>query len=141
MWKYFTSLACGVALGIVLDRIIQYIKNNQQLKYTKVLEDCFGEPMFTNTLSVSDVRDWSRAREDMLKTGHKIVVMRAIPDQLKELGKELNIGKGIDNYLIMAVVNEESKEIAESMLVKYERLDDGLNDQLNKGNGSMVIEG
>ena len=141
MWRWFTSLACGVALGIVIDRIILYFKSNQELKYSKVLEDCFGEPMYTNTFAISDVRDWSKAREEQLKEGHKIVVLKAVPELLKDIGKELEIGSGLDNYLVMALVNEENKEIVDSLLVKYEKLDTMLEEQLKKGDGSMVVEG
>ena len=141
MWKFATSFVCGIAIGIILDKIIQYLKLNQKIKYSKVLEECFGEPMYTNTLTISDISNWSKTREEQLKSGHKIVVMKAIPEQLKELGKELEIGKGLDNFLIMALVNEENKEIVESLLIKYENLDNILDEQLKKGNGSMIVEG
>ena len=141
MWKYASSLVCGIAIGVIIDRIIQCIKENQKLKYTKVLEDCFGEPMFTNSFGISDVRDWSKAREELLNANHKIVVMKALPSIIKDFVDGLEIGKGLDNYLIMAVVNEENKTISESMLIKYEKLDAMLEEQLNKGNGSMVVGG
>ena len=141
MWKYASSLVCGIAIGVIIDRIIQCIKENQKLKYTKVLEDCFGEPMFTNSFGISDVRDWSKAREELLNANHKIVVMKAIPEQINKFIKGIEIGRRLENYLIMAVVNETSKDIVESMLIKYEMLDNALEKQLDKGKGAMVIEG
>ena len=139
MWRWFASLACGVALGIVVDRIVLHFKSNQEMKYSKVLEKCFGDPMYTNTFAISDVRDWSKAREEQLKEGHKIVVLKAIPELLKELGKDLEIGNGLDDYLVMALVNEEKKEIVESLLVKCEQIDTLLEEQLKKGGGFMVV--
>ena len=67
--------------------------------------------------------------------------MKAIPEQINELIKGLNIGKGLENYLIMAVVNEANRDVIESMLIKYEMLDDALEKQLDQGKGAMVIEG
>lgn len=141
MWKYATSVVCGIAIGIIIDRIVQCIKANQKIKYSKVLEDCFGEPMFTNSFGISDVRDWSKAREELLNSNHKIVVMKALPDLIKEFVDGLEIGKGLENYLIMAVVSEENKDIVDSMLVKYEKLDDALESHLSKSNGTMVVGG
>ena len=141
MWKYTTSLVCGIVIGVVIDRVAQYIKINRQLKYSKVLEECFGEPMYTNTFTLSDVVNWSKAREEQIKSGNKIAVVKASPEKIKEFVNDLEIGKGVDNYLIIALVSENNKEIVESMLVKYEKLDKPLEEQLNKGNGSMVIEG
>lgn len=141
MWKYATSIVGGIVIGVVIEKIIQYIKFNQKVKYSKVLEDCFGEPMFTNSFGIADVRDWSEARQELLKTNHKIVVMKAIPEQINGLVKGLEIRKGLENYLIMAVVNEATRDVVESMLIKYEMLDDALEKQLDKGKGAMVIEG
>lgn len=141
MWRYFTSFACGIAIGIVVDKIVQYFKINKKARYSSVLEDCFGEPMFSNTFTVADVRDWSRAREEQLRNGNKIVVMKAIPKRIEELGKKLDIGNGVENYLIMAVVNESNKEIVESLLIKYENLEEKLENRLKDGDGAMIIEG
>ena len=33
MWKYASSLVCGIAIGVVIEKIIQYIKFNQKIKY------------------------------------------------------------------------------------------------------------
>ena len=141
MWKYATSLVCGIALGVIIDRIVQYIKSTQELKCSKVLEGCFGEPFYTNSFGVSDVQDWSKAREDLLKSGHQIIAVKAVPEQLSKLVEGLEIGKGIDNYLIMAVINETTKEMTESMLVKYEKLSEDLEQLLEKGNGFVIIKG
>ena len=139
MWKYVTTLACGVAIGVIIDKVVHYVQVNKKIKYSKVLEDCFGEPMYTNTVTASDIRDWCKAREDSLKTGEKIIVTKAIPEKLKEMGKEIEIGKGIDNYLVIALV--DNKEIKESLLIKYEKIEDSLSEALDKGNGTMVVGG
>ena len=138
--KHATSLVLGIGLGVIIDRIIQYIKTTQELKYSKVLEGCFGEPFYTNSFGVADVQEWSKAREELLKSGYQIIVMKAVPEQLHKFMDNLEIGKGINNYLIMAVINEETKEIAESMLVKYESLTEDLCKLLEKGDGTMVIK-
>ena len=123
-WKYLSSMVCGVAIGIIIEKIIECIKENRKLKYSKILEECFGEAMYTNTFAMTDTRDWIQSKEEYLNNGCKAIVMKAIPEQLKKFGKDLDITKVVENYLIIAVVDEGDKKIKESLLVKYDKLDD-----------------
>jgi hypothetical protein len=77
----------------------------------------------------------------LLKSGYQIIAVKAVPEQLSKLVEGLEIGKGIDNYLIMAVINETTKEMTESMLVKYEKMSEDLEELLEKGNGFVIIKG
>ena len=69
MIKYVGIMVGGIALGIVLDRIIIAIMENKKLEKEKILEKCFGEPMYTSLFSMDEVRGWIKSRENLLQNG------------------------------------------------------------------------
>ena len=140
MIKYVGIIIGGIAVGIILDRIAIAIKENQKLKKEKILESCFGEPMYTNTFSMSEVRDWIKARESLLQNGAKAIVLKANSETLHRIGKDLDIGNNLKNNIVIAIVDEASKNISDSVLIKYETLDAKLEETLRKGNGVLVVE-
>ena len=127
-----------VALGVVFDRIYLHVKSEKTVSRTKVLEECFGAPMYTNILSITEVRDWVNARQDLL-TESKAIVLKVNDETLKNIGKSLNLGSEAENMIIMAIVDESNNEIKESALIKYEHLEDGL-EKLLGNDGLLVIE-
>lgn len=141
MYKYVLSVAGGIALGIIIEKLIVQMKENQRIERSKILESCFGEPMYTNSFSMEEVKEWIKGREDKLKAGAKAVVLKANKNTLKEIGKTLDIGEGLDKNIIIAIVDESNQSIEESILIKYERLDDILENALAKGDGVLVVEG
>jgi hypothetical protein len=131
----------GVAVGVVLDRILIRAQDTKAESPTRVLEECFGAPVWADTFTIKDVRDWVKAREEQL-TGHsKAIVLKANEDTLKSIGKEIHIGSSVKKFIILAVYDEAKNEVATSSLIKYGHLDDQLEAALANGNGSMVIEG
>ena len=140
MMRYVGIVVGGIALGIVLDRIVITIAENRKLEKEKILERCFGEPMYTSSFSMSEVRDWIKAREEKLQNGAKAIVLRANSDTLQRIGKDLDIGSNLKNNIVIAIVDETNKNISDSVLVKYETLDAKLEEALNKGNGVLVVE-
>lgn len=66
--------------------------------------------------------------------------MKINDNTLKSLGKELNIGFELENMMIVAIVNTQSSYIIDSVLIKYETLDQNLEKTLAKGNGVLVVE-
>jgi hypothetical protein len=90
---------------------------------------------------MEEVRDWIKAREESLKNGAKAVVLKVNKDTLKQIGKDLDIKDGDKKNLVLAIIDKDSKDITESLLVKYETLDKKLEDALAKGNGVLVVEG
>ncbi len=95
MIKYVGIMVGGIALGIVLDRIIIAIMENKKLEKEKILEKCFGEPMYTSLFSMDEVRGWIKSRENLLQNGTKAVVLKANSETLRGIGKELNIGNNL----------------------------------------------
>lgn len=140
MIKYVGVMVGGIALGIILDRIIIAVMENKRLERERILEKCFGEPMYTSLFSMSEVRDWIKSRESLLQNGAKAVVLKANAETLRGIGKELDIGNNIKNNIVIAIVDEISKSISDSVLIKYETLDAKLEEALSKGNGVLVVE-
>lgn len=140
MIKYVGVMVGGIALGIILDRITIAVMENKRLEKEKILEKCFGEPMYTSLFSMSEVRDWIKSRETLLQNGAKAVVLKANSETLRGIGKDLDIGNNLKNNLVIAIIDETSKNISDSVLIKYETLDAKLDEALNKGNGVLVVE-
>lgn len=140
MIRYVGIVVGGIAAGIILDRIIMAVIENRKLEKERILERCFGEPMYTNTFSLSEVRDWVKARESLLQNGAKVIVLKVNSETLHRIGKNLDIGNNIKNNIVIAIVDEASKNISESALIRYETLDEKLEEALSKGNGVLVVE-
>ena len=115
------------------------MKSEKAVSPTKVLEECFGAPMYTKILSVTEVRDWVNTRQDLLTAKSKAIVLKVNDETLKNIGKNLNLGSEAENMIIMAIVDESNNEIKESALLKYEQLEDDLEKLLGNG-GFLVIE-
>lgn len=80
--------------------------------------------MYTSSFSLNEVRDWIKARQDKLENGAKAIILKANSETLHKIGKDLDIGKGIENNLVIAIVDETNKSISDSVLVRYESLDE-----------------
>ena len=52
----------------------------------------------------------------------------------------MDIGNNLKNNIVIAIVDEASKNISDSVLVKYETLDAKLEEALSNGNGVLVVE-
>lgn len=140
MMKYVGLMVGGIALGILLDRMVIAAAENRKKEKEKILEKCFGEPMYTNSFSMSEVRDWIKSRETMLQNGAKAIVLKANSETLRRIGKELDIGNNLKNNIVIAIVDEINNNITDSVLIKYQVLDEKLEETLNKGNGVLVVE-
>lgn len=140
MIKYVGIMVGGIAIGIILDKIIIAVMENKKLESEKILEKCFGEPMYASLFSMAEVRDWIKSRESLLKNGAKAVVLQANSETLRGIGKNLDIGNNLKNNIVIAIVDESRKNISDSVLIKYETLDVKLDEALRKGNGVLVVE-
>lgn len=128
------------AVAVILYKIITIVKNKTNLKKEKIIENCFGEPMYTNIFSISEAREWIKSRESLLKNGEKATIVKVNHETLRSLGQDLDIGNSVDNYIVIAIINQETNEISDSVLIKYESLDSKLEKVLQKGNGVLVVE-
>ena len=96
--------------------------------------------MYTSVFSINEVRDWIQTREDSLKNGAKAIVLKANAETLKRIGEDLDIGTGVKNNIVIAIVDGKTSNIVDSALIKYESLDPSLENALSKGNGILVVE-
>ena len=139
MVGYAVTFVGGVVLGIVIDKMIIDMKKNKNADPEKILEECFGDPMHSNKFSLIEARDWIKSREDKIKNGANAVILKINSETLKAYGKDLNISKDVGNYILLAVVDKQSNEFIESALVKYDSLEEKLEQALSKGNGILVV--
>lgn len=141
MIGYVGAVAGGMVLGVILDRIALSLASNRKLEKEKILEECFGKPMSTGAFTLSEARDWIQAREALLQNGGKAAILKVNSETLRGIGKDLDVGNSLKNYLLIAVVDGASKSMVDSVLIKYEALDEALEEALKKGNGVLVVEG
>lgn len=140
MVDYVITFAAGAAVGVLLDKFV-FVKmqENGIRNRTDALQACFGEPMSATKLTFQEVKEWIHARKDQLVDGAKAAVVKVNESTMKSIGKDLDT-KGVENYIVLVVMTGD-KQIADSLLIKYETLDRELEDALAKGDGILVVKG
>lgn len=140
MVDYVITFAAGAAIGVALEKFVfAKMKADGIQSRTDALRSCFGEPMSTTTLTFSEVKEWIQARKDQLVDDAKAAVVKVDENTMKSLGKDLDT-RGVENYIVLVVMTGD-KQISDSLLVKYEKLDQELEGALAKGNGILVVKG
>lgn len=136
-----TQVVVGGALlsaivGAALVQAAKKKKDNENL-----LESCFGKPMVTNTFTMNEAKTWIMQRKDSLENDGKALITTLDQENLQKFGIEIQLKESvvIKNYLLLAIIDSKQGKISESVLIKYEMLDQTLKTALDKGNGSMVV--
>lgn len=138
------SFVAGIVVGILIAKALEQSKTDKVVNKEKLLEECFGEHMYVGTFSLPQARDWIKVRQENLNRGAKALVMKITPESLKKLGQDIQniqISSDMDNYLVIAIVNSATQEMEDSILVKYDELDERLEELLAKGDGTLVVGG
>lgn len=78
-------------------------------------------------------------RKDQLANDAKAAVAKVDKNTMRSLGQNLDT-RGVENYLVL-VIMKENNQITDSLLVKYDKLDQELENALAKGNGILVVKG
>ena len=140
MWKYALTALAGAAIGTVagvfLDRLMKTLKENRILKCTELLEKEFGEPMYVNKFTFDEVNEWILQRKEKITDGYKAVVLKVNKDSFAKISSDLVIEEDLNKYLLLAIYKDGAFE--ESLLVKYETLDEKLLEMLS--DDIMVVE-
>ena len=140
MWKYaltaFAGAAIGTVAGVFLDRLMRTLKENRILKCTELLEKEFGEPMYVNKFSFDEVNEWILQRKEKITNGYKAVVLKVNKESFAKISSDLVIEEDLNKYLLLAIYKDGVFE--ESLLVKYETLDEKLLEMLS--DDIMVVE-
>ena len=136
--EWIVPVGVGITIGVVATSLI--IANNKRHKQEDkdALIKCFGEPMYAGEFSFEEAVSWISKRKNLLSDSVKAVITKIKPELLEKIGAKADINGEVENYLLMAILNE--KTIVESVLVKYEQLDDELEKRLLSGEGTMVVE-
>ena len=140
-WKILLIAAGASAVITALILLLKSKNQTPSLTDEEVLKTCFGNPIFVDNFSFQETKKWLLDRKDKLENGHKGIVMKATPEALRSFGSKYEIKMSAENYLIIAVLNTATKEISDSVLIKYSMLDQNLEQSLAKGNGTLVIGG
>lgn len=140
-WKIVLIVCVCLVILIVTVWLIRKLLELRNLKNQSTLETCFGEPLYSDYFTLKEAKDWIKERESQLKNGCKAIVLKATKDTMKSLGKEIEVETNAGNFLVIAIVNGSTQSINDSVLIKYDSLDDKLEEALGKGNGVLVIGG
>lgn len=140
MWKYALAALGGALVGVIggvfLEKLLKSLKENRILKCTELLEKNFGEPMYTKKFTSDEANEWILARKDLIQNGHKAVVLKVTKDSFAKISPDLVLEEDLNQYLLLAIYKDG--DFIESLLVKYEALDDKLQEML--ADGIMVVE-
>lgn len=140
MVDYVITFAAGAAIGVALEKFVfAKMKADGIQSRTDALRSCFGEPMSATMLTFAEVKEWIQARKNQLVDNAKAAVVKVDENTMKSLGKDLDT-RGVENYIVLVVMTGD-KQISDSLLVKYEKLDQELEGALAKGNGILVVKG
>lgn len=114
----------------------QRTQNNVSIDHGKILEQAFGEPMHTGKFTLSEATTWLKSH---FREGCEGIIFRSDCAALKAYAPNIDLGKGSEHYLIMAMVDKSANTMQDHVLVKFETLDANLNEALGN-EGMLVIE-
>ena len=137
-FKIMGAVAVGVGLSATYKALIadQRAEDISATERVKILKGTFGEPVYTGTFTLNEAVTWLKSH---LHDGCNGVIFRTDCAELKSYAPNLNMGKDVGNYLVMAIVDKASKAMRDCVLVKFDVLDSGLEDELGD-EGMLVIE-
>jgi hypothetical protein len=140
MWKYalaaFGGAIIGVVGGVFLEKMLRSLKENRLLKCEELLKKNFGEPIYVSKFTAEEVKEWILGRKSAIESGSKAVVMKVNKDSFAKISSDLVIEESLNNYLLLVMYKDG--DLSDTLLVKYETLDDSLKEQLQ--DGIMVVE-
>ena len=143
MLKYILTAVGGITVGFIagifFEKLLKKLEEKRIIESTKLLVECFGEPMYSSTFNIEDVTTWVEGIKDKLVDGNKVAVIRTSKKLIEKYCNNIHISQDIENYLIMTIVSS-NQEMNESILVKFDNLDPKLSDLLDKGDGILIVE-
>lgn len=142
MWEYALTAMIGVAVGltagIVLEKLLTKISLGREIESEKLLKEQFGDPLYINCVSLEDINNWIQGKKDSLSCEGKICVLQAKRELLSKVSPNIKMSSNIDNYVVIAIVSED--KIKDSILIKFDSMDEKLKSTLDKGNGVLIVE-
>ena len=127
-----------------LEKAAELLKDHPEEKQRIMLEANFGECVYADNFSFRETVSWIKKRGDLLKGGAKAMVFKIDDEQfISMFGKHSKVQLMGDTYLAITIigdnVDDEAPKSENNLLVKYETLDEKLENVL--ANGEWVVEG
>lgn len=140
MWKYALAAVGGAVIGaiggVVFEKTLRSLKESRLLKCEELLKKNFGDPIYVSRFTLEEVKEWIMGRRAAIEDGARAVVMKVNKESFAKISPDLVIEESLNNYLLLAIYKD--KDFLDTLLVKYETLEDGLSEQLK--DGIMVVE-
>ncbi|MCF0112689.1 MAG: hypothetical protein HUK20_12990 [Fibrobacter sp.] len=143
MLEYILTASAGLFAGFIAgffaEKFFKKCEEKHILESTKILVQCFGEPMYSGIFTIDDVTNWVECKKDQIGNGAKIAVFRTSKKLVQSNCANIKISSDIDNYLVLMVI-AASGEPKDTIMVRFEKTDDKLTKLLDDGAGIFVIE-
>lgn len=137
-----TKLVVGsIVIGAFTYWLINKLSDLQSENQEEMLKKCFGDPMHVDKFTLDQAKNWIKARESAIRNGAKALVLKVNKDTMKSLGEKWIPETEIDNFLVVAIVDVNNKDVGDTLLIKYNELDENLEKLLEKGDGTLVVGG
>ena len=131
--------AGGVVAGVAADMLRVYMKDKKRKASEETLRRNFGEASNVTTFTFDEAMEWITARDELMQNGCSAMIFKVNNETLKTVNKKFNIDFGVEKYLAIVITKEPNKKFLDSVLIKYDRLDSRLENELAQGKGSMII--
>lgn len=135
---FAVTFGLGLVTGVVLGRIFCPSKPKPD-PAEETLRRNFGEVSTVTTFTFDEAMDWITQYDNLMQNDHKAAIFKVNNQTLKMVNRKFNINFGVKKYLVVAIIKKQDKNIRESLLVKYDKLDARLESELAPGKGFLVI--
>ena len=133
------TFAGGLILGAAADRLAVIMSSRKLKRSEETLRRNFGEPSVVTTFTFDEAIDWITQHDNLMQNGCEAAIFKVNNQTLKMVNRKFNIDFGVEKYLVVAIIKKQGRSIQESVLVKYDRLDSKLENELAPGKGFLVI--
>ncbi len=146
-WLYILVAFAAGAAGYAIYKWFKPGKRNDDPSQGELLlNKWFGPTARATQYTFDEVTEWVAAYESLLKKGYKALIFKANNKVLANLTRGTGVNFGSEKFLVLILVSADwtsgsgsFKKIYRSSLVKYDTLDQRLEDELSENDGVMKI--
>lgn len=141
MWKYIVTAVASLTVGVIIGVFLEKFKmaGNKKIQSEKILIDTFGDSMYISRFSFDDLKKWIDGHKDDITKDDKVALIRPKKNLFEKLGKSIEISDDVDQYLLLAVISSNDS-FKEHLLIKFDYLEDSVEEKLNLGDGILIVE-
>lgn len=133
------TFAGGLVIGAAADRLAVCLKEKKRKESEETLKRNFGEASNVTTFTFDEAMDWITDRDELMKNGGSAMIFKVNNKTLEMVNRKFNIDFGVEKYLAIVIIKEPGKKFLDRVLVKYDKLDTRLENELAPGNGCLII--